>query len=235
MLKSISRVSKFLTSSNVKDNIGASKKKKRVGRGERSGKGKTSGRGQKGWHARASKDRPVPAFEGGQSSIIKSVPQFGSIHDRLHIFNHVALDSIQFAIRTNRIDPNKLVDIVAIRKSKLAKSTRKGIHLSSQGAQFLTHKLNIEVQSAHPDAIKRVEELGGTIKTVYYSPRDLKALMQPWLFSQLPTEKRGPTEWKDMKHYVDPERRGEYVPKDGESLADVVDRICNAKVRGSSV
>lgn len=69
----------FIHVGNVADNPGALKKKKRVGRGERSGKGKTAGRGQKGWHARASKSRPVPGFEGGQSGILSAIPQIGSV------------------------------------------------------------------------------------------------------------------------------------------------------------
>jgi large subunit ribosomal protein L15 len=80
-LPNLLKPTKFLTASNVRDNPGANKKAKRVGRGDRSGKGKTSGRGTKGWHARASKDRPVPGFEGGQSGILSAIPKLGMIHE----------------------------------------------------------------------------------------------------------------------------------------------------------
>ena len=48
----------------LEKNIGATKAKKRVGRGPGSGLGKTSGRGQKGQKARSG-GSVNPVFEGG--------------------------------------------------------------------------------------------------------------------------------------------------------------------------
>ena len=57
---------------NLRPAKGATKARKRVGRGPASGTGKTSGRGTKGSKARGS----VPAgFEGGQMPLIRRVPK----------------------------------------------------------------------------------------------------------------------------------------------------------------
>lgn len=53
---------------------GATKTRKRVGRGVGSGLGKTSGRGQKGQKARAGYSRKA-GFEGGQLPLYRRIPK----------------------------------------------------------------------------------------------------------------------------------------------------------------
>ena len=60
----------------VKDNPGATKNAKRVGRGIGSGTGKTSGSGHKGQKARSG-GSVRPGFEGGQMPLQKRLPKFG--------------------------------------------------------------------------------------------------------------------------------------------------------------
>src|SRR3989338_1749626 len=61
--------------------IGATKNRKRLGRGESSGHGKTSGRGHKGQKARKSGNVRI-GFEGGQNPLARRVPKRGfSNHD----------------------------------------------------------------------------------------------------------------------------------------------------------
>ena len=55
---------------------GATKKCKRVGRGEGSGKGGTATRGTKGAQARAGYEHKI-GFEGGQMPIQRRLPKFG--------------------------------------------------------------------------------------------------------------------------------------------------------------
>ena len=59
----------------VKDNPGATKKRKRVGRGVGSGTGKTSGSGHKGQKARSGVS--INGFEGGQMPIHRRLPKRG--------------------------------------------------------------------------------------------------------------------------------------------------------------
>ena len=55
---------------------GATKDRKRLGRGPASGQGKTAGRGHKGQKARSGGGIP-PWFEGGQMPIYRRVPKRG--------------------------------------------------------------------------------------------------------------------------------------------------------------
>ena len=62
--------------SNIWDNPGSKKEKRRVGRGPGSTKGKTCGRGHKGTYARSG-GKINRGFEGGQSPLHKRFPKFG--------------------------------------------------------------------------------------------------------------------------------------------------------------
>jgi large subunit ribosomal protein L15 len=66
----------MITLSNLKNNPGARKKPKRVGRGSGSGTGKTCGRGQKGQKSRSG-GKPHPWFEGGQMPLQRRLPKRG--------------------------------------------------------------------------------------------------------------------------------------------------------------
>ena len=59
----------------IRDNVGARKKGKRLGRGIGSGKGKTSGRGGKGQTARSGV--AINGFEGGQMPLYRRLPKRG--------------------------------------------------------------------------------------------------------------------------------------------------------------
>ncbi len=63
----------------------------------------------------------------------------------------------------------------------------------------MKNKIDIEVARASPGAIEAVEKLGGTIKAVYHSRRDLRAIIHPELFAILPKEPLLPTEWSDLR------------------------------------
>ena len=60
----------------LEKNIGATHRRKRVGRGPGSGLGKTSGRGQKGQKARSG-GSINPVFEGGQLPLYRRLPKRG--------------------------------------------------------------------------------------------------------------------------------------------------------------
>ena len=66
------------------DNKGATRNRKRVGRGVGSGIGKTSGRGHKGQKARSGV--AIKGFEGGQMPIHRRLPKRGFVN----IFRKVA-------------------------------------------------------------------------------------------------------------------------------------------------
>ncbi len=114
--------------SNLRDNPGATKKRKRVGRGLGGGKGKTSGRGQKGWLARSAKSRPIPGFEGGQTGLLKAIPKLGVRKGIKKRFQRLYLDTLQHWIDTKRIDPSKTITIKVLRDSGcIGKDVKDGV------------------------------------------------------------------------------------------------------------
>src|SRR5258707_13058040 len=66
-----------ITLHNLHPNDGATKPKKRLGRGRGSGKGKTSGKGVKGQKARPGHHGARYAFEGGQMPMPRRIPKRG--------------------------------------------------------------------------------------------------------------------------------------------------------------
>ena len=60
----------------LKENPGARKEAKRIGRGQGSGNGKTAGKGQKGQLSRSGGGKG-PGFEGGQTPLYKRIPKRG--------------------------------------------------------------------------------------------------------------------------------------------------------------
>ncbi|KAJ3090996.1 YmL10 [Quaeritorhiza haematococci] len=173
------RPAEYLHLGNVRDNPGAVKKKKRVGRGLQSGKGKTAGRGQKGYKARQSKSRPVPGFEGGQTGILKAPPKMGITARDMKKLATVHLDTLQFWIDRGRIDPNKTITVGELFASGCVPKPKQGIYLGAKGAQFFRSKVNIEVIDASPLAAEAVEERGGKVTCVEYTREELVALMHP--------------------------------------------------------
>ena len=61
---------------NLKPAEGATRKRKRVGRGPGSGNGKTAGRGHKGQKSRSGFSRRY-GFEGGQMPLVRRIPKRG--------------------------------------------------------------------------------------------------------------------------------------------------------------
>ena len=59
----------------LRDNPGATKARKRIGRGIGSGTGKTSGKGQKGQKSRTGVS--IKGFEGGQMPLYRRLPKRG--------------------------------------------------------------------------------------------------------------------------------------------------------------
>ena len=80
---------------------GATKKRKRVGRGPGSGHGKTSGTGHKGRGARSGGNTP-PGYEGGQMPLQRRLPKFGFHNPFRKEFSIVNLGAARDTLRGRR-------------------------------------------------------------------------------------------------------------------------------------
>jgi large subunit ribosomal protein L15 len=146
----------------LKDNEGATRPRKRVGRGTGSGLGKTSGKGHKGQKARSGV--AINGFEGGQMPIYRRLPKRGfNNHNFTKRFNVVNVGRLQAAIDAGRVDASKAIDEAALRAAGLAGDAKDGVRLLAQGE--LTSKVDISVAAASKAAVAAVEKAGGTITT----------------------------------------------------------------------
>jgi large subunit ribosomal protein L15 len=92
----------------IRENDGATRNRKRVGRGIGSGRGKTSGAGHKGQKARSGV--AIKGFEGGQMPIHRRLPKRGFTN----IFRKELCGSesgrMQSAVDAGKLDSKKPVD-----------------------------------------------------------------------------------------------------------------------------
>ncbi|KAF3009874.1 YmL10 [Curvularia kusanoi] len=164
--------------SSLSDNKGAYNKRIKRGRGPASGKGKTAGRGQKGQHAHGK----VPAgFEGGQTPQWITNPERG--RGKYNPFkvemSPINLDRIQSWIDQGRLDPSKPITMKELAKSRCLHGVKRhGVKLLAKNPEVLTTPINIVVSRASAEAIARIEALGGTVTTRFYSPTSIKRVLR---------------------------------------------------------
>jgi large subunit ribosomal protein L15 len=143
---------------NLKNDAGAKKKRKRVGRGPGSGHGKTSCKGHKGQKARAGYARHY-GFEGGQTPLHRRLPKRGFNHASRWPLATINIDTLEAAFEAGAEVTTD--DIV---KAGLAKSTRGGIKVLGRGDA--TKKLVLKVQAITPSAQQKIEAAGGSVEIV---------------------------------------------------------------------
>ncbi|KAJ2783754.1 YmL10, partial [Coemansia linderi] len=207
----VARPTLALALNGLRDNRGARKLKKRVGRGHGSGHGKTCGRGHKGQNSRAGNGKPGPGFEGGQTPLTQVFPKRGFKNALRRELQPLNLDRIQHFINTGRLDPSKPITLREIYRSNLVRFTD-GVSLLARGSHVLSTPITIEVSRASEAAIKRVEALGGRVVCVYHNRLALRALLHPHKFAVLPKSAM-PMTAKLRKAYSDPARRGFLAPE----------------------
>jgi large subunit ribosomal protein L15 len=155
--------------SDLRDNAGARKPRRRVGRGIGSGKGKTAGRGGKGQTARSGV--AIKGFEGGQMPLHRRLPKRGFTNIFRKRFNELNLDRVQQAIDAGKLDSAALIDVEALVAAGVLRRAKDGVRLLGGGE--LKAKVNIAVAGASKSAIAAVESAGGSI-TVLLPKRETK-------------------------------------------------------------
>jgi large subunit ribosomal protein L15 len=143
----------------ISDRPGATRPKKRLGRGIGSGLGKTSGRGVKGQKARSGV--AIKGFEGGQMPLHRRLPKRGFNNIFAKRYNELNLGRVQAAIDAGLIDVKELVTAAALVKAGLLRRVRDGVRLLGSGE--IKAKVAFEVAGASASAIKAVEAAGGTV------------------------------------------------------------------------
>lgn len=146
----------------LRDNPGASRPRKRLGRGIGSGKGKTAGRGHKGQRSRSGV--ALKGFEGGQMPIHRRLPKRGFNNLFRKRFNAVNLERVQGAIDKGRLDAAETVTVERLLAAGVIRRPLDGVRLLAKGE--LKAKVAFEVTGASAAAVKAVEAAGGSVTTV---------------------------------------------------------------------
>lgn len=151
----------------VRDNPGANRNRKRVGRGIGSGTGKTSAKGQKGQKSRSGVS--LLGFEGGQMPLYRRLPKRGFKPPFRKEFVVVNLGRLQKAVDDKKLDGKTIVDAAALREIGLFKRIKDGVRLLAKGE--LSAKLTLEVAGASKAAIEAVEKAGGSVTVSRTAPK----------------------------------------------------------------
>jgi large subunit ribosomal protein L15 len=143
----------------INDNAGASKNRKRVGRGIGSGKGKTAGRGHKGQKSRSGVS--LLGFEGGQMPLYRRLPKRGFKNPFSKDFSEINVGKLQVAIDTGKIDEKKAINYETLQQAGVVRKSKDGLKLLGKGG--FKAKVTIEVSGASKAATEAVEKSGGKV------------------------------------------------------------------------
>ena len=144
----------------VKDNPGATKNAKRVGRGIGSGTGKTSGSGHKGQKSRSGAS--INGFEGGQMPIHRRLPKRGFNNIFRKHYVEINLGRLQSAIDAQKLDATKPIDVAALLNAGVISKPRDGVRILAKG-DLTSKKVEIHANGASKAAVAAVEKAGGKI------------------------------------------------------------------------
>lgn len=143
----------------LSDNPGATKRRKRIGRGPGSGSGKMGGRGIKGQKSRSGV--AINGYEGGQMPLYMRLPKRGFNNINAKTYAVVNLGLIQKFIDAKKIDAKKPITEQSLVESGLVRRIKDGVRILAKGD--LTSKLDITVTGASASAIEAVAKAGGAL------------------------------------------------------------------------
>jgi large subunit ribosomal protein L15 len=143
----------------LRDNPGATKSRKRVGRGPGSGTGKMGGRGIKGQKARSGV--AINGYEGGQMPLYQRLPKRGFTKPNRKSYAVINLGLIQKFIDLGKIDASAAITEDALIACGVVRRKLDGIRVMAKGE--ITCKVDLHVTGASKSAVAAVVKAGGTL------------------------------------------------------------------------
>ena len=137
---------------------GATRNKKRIGRGPGSGTGEQSGKGVKGQKARTGHHGARLGFEGGQMPMQRRFPKKG--------FKNPFRREI-FAVNVGDLEkrfPSGTVDVAALHGAGMVPRSMQSVKILGEGD--LTKKLVVKAAAFSAAAKEKIEKAGGTAEVV---------------------------------------------------------------------
>jgi large subunit ribosomal protein L15 len=144
----------------LSDHPGATKARRRVGRGIGSGKGKTAGTGHNGQKSRSGV--AIKGFEGGQMPFYRRLPKRGFTNIFRKEYDIINLGRLQKAVDDGILDAKTTIDQAALKASGLVRGHGDGVRILAKGE--LSAALQIDVAGASKTAVAAIEKAGGSIK-----------------------------------------------------------------------
>jgi large subunit ribosomal protein L15 len=135
---------------------GATKKKRRVGRGIGSGRGCTAGRGRKGQNARSG-GGVRPGFEGGQMPLFRRIARRGfsnALFKKRYVI--INLQDLNIFNNDEKISKENMI------KKGLIKKSAGDVKILGKGE--IEKKLFIEIEKVSKTAREKIEKAGGSVK-----------------------------------------------------------------------
>ena len=144
------------------DNPGATKTKKRIGRGPGSGKGKMGGRGIKGQKSRSGV--AIGGYEGGQMPLYQRLPKRGFTKPNRKSYAVVNLGLVQKFIDEKKLDAKAAITEDVLIASGLVRRKLDGVRVLANGD--ISASVTLQVTGASKSAIEAVAKAGGTLTVV---------------------------------------------------------------------
>jgi large subunit ribosomal protein L15 len=141
------------------DNPGATKTKKRIGRGPGSGKGKMGGRGIKGQKSRSGVS--IGGYEGGQMPLYQRLPKRGFTKPNRKSYAVVNLGLVQKFIDDKKLDAKAVITEDVLIASGLVRRKLDGVRVLAKGD--ITASVTLQVTGASKSAVEAVAKAGGTL------------------------------------------------------------------------
>jgi len=138
---------------------GATKRRKKIGRGPGSGHGKTSTKGAKGHRARSGGGK-AGGFEGGQMPLYRRLPKRGFMpYGGKTSYAVVNLESLSGFAANAVVDPEGLVQAGLIKRSGRAR-------VKVLGSGDVAHALTVRAHAVSESARAKIEAKGGRVETL---------------------------------------------------------------------
>ncbi len=150
---------------NLPATLGASKKRKRIGRGPGSGHGKTSTHGHKGQKARAGGRSRVKAWsEGGQMPLQRRLPKRGFTNIFKKEFQIVNLSDLSRAYPQTTGSVEEMITPALLKEKGLIKKIHLPVKILGDGE--FTRAAAIQANAFSQKAKEKIEAAGGKIKVI---------------------------------------------------------------------
>src|SRR5437899_9691149 len=138
---------------------GATKRRKKIGRGPGSGHGKTSTKGHKGHNARSGGGKGG-GFEGGQMPLYRRLPKRGFVpHGGRTFYAIVNLEALGGFAANAVVDPDGLAQAGLIKPSGRSR-------VKVLGTGDVAHALTVRAHAVSEGARAKIEAKGGRVETI---------------------------------------------------------------------